>query len=119
MAAASWGPPPRSWGVRQSRSPQVHDSMSGVVAVLGPHGRGFSYILFKQPMVDALARRMQYGVSPLHPCHLRVFHVAKLSKWRLFCHYIGSPVGVLLHEYTEQPSWLGKIHKETKHVEDS
>lgn len=114
-----WESPPAKWGLKPGRSPQKHDSLAGVVPVVWNGGRGCAYIRFTQSVVDALAKHMQYGVSPLHPCYLRVFHVAETGVWRLFCQYMDRKVGVILHEYNERPEWLGTIHRRKNDVEDT
>jgi len=114
-----WASPPLTWGLKPGRIPQKHREMSGVVPVLWKGGRGLAYIRFEQQLVDALAKRMQYGVSPLHPCYLRVLHIPETGIWRLFCQYLDREVGTLLHEYNERPAWLGKLHERKEHVENS
>lgn len=117
----NWSKPPARWGLKAGKRPQKHPALSGTVVVTGPLVTGFAYIRFEQPLADALGKKMPYGVSPLHPCHLRLFYVDNLGKWALFCHYIGSSLGVFLHNYPSKPEWLGKIYivEESEDVEST
>lgn len=91
-------------GIRASRKPQLHSSLSGVVIVNSEQGRGCAFIKFDEKLVRQIGEKMPQGVGPANPAFLKVIQMGAL--WRIYAMYLRKTRGVLLSQTTEKPEWL-------------
>lgn len=100
----------RRYRLRVGGRPEINPSVSGTVYVVGPEGKGYSYVRFSKTFVRALGLKMPRGVSPAYPCYLKVVRFAS-DYWKVFCLYMEDDTGIFLGEVFGKPKWIGKIFR--------
>lgn len=109
MSEAVIGRESKRFGLRPARTPQDSKVLSGVVQVQDKHGKGFAYVHFEPPLVDAVGKALPEGVMKENPAYLKAILWA--GKWKVYAQYLNSPVGVLLWEVDDTPLWLAKVRR--------
>jgi len=102
----------KKYGIRYAYTPHDSQVLAGVVQVSDTHGRGYVYIHYEEALIEAVGKAMPAGISEMSPCYLKVIHTSIRNTWRVFAFYVGSPVGVLLWEAVEKPTWLKRVRRE-------
>lgn len=101
----------KKFGIRYAHKPQEGSSIAGVVQVADSHGKGFSYIRFSEELELAIGKALPQGVGDAQPAYIKVVQSRSRNVWRVFAFYIASPVGVLLWETSDKPTWLHKVRR--------
>jgi hypothetical protein len=109
MSNAVIGRELKKFGLRPARTPQDSKVLSGVVQVQDSSGKGFSYVHFEPPLVEAVGKALPEGVRPDHPAFIKAINWAK--GWRVYAHYLNGAAGVLLWETDSTPLWLARIRR--------
>jgi hypothetical protein len=98
--------------IRYAHKAQTGYPVAGVVVVVDARGKGYTRIRFDEALVGAVGKAMPMGVSPEHPCYLKVLQVLGTERWRVFAYYLDAGRGVLLWEAGEKPAWVKNVRRD-------
>lgn len=112
-----WKSQPKKFNIHSSRKPTQDYPLSGVVLFRNSKMLGYSYISLDYDTVEAIARKMPYGISHEDPAYVLV--IEEDGKYQVYCRYHFRPQGVLLWEQEERPKWLRGISMSTRLTKNS
>ena len=101
----------KKYGIRSANKPQEGYYLAGVVQVADTEGKGYVFIKFSEALVEAVGKALPHGVGEESPAYLKVLHLHKLDRWRVFAYSLESTHGVLLWETQQKPEWLKRVRR--------
>lgn len=104
--------PRKNWGLRKARKPQQGFHLSGVAKCSDRGGRGYIYIAFEEPLVDAVAKVLPQGVGPEGQAYLYVVQKQfQQMRYYVYARYVGDTKCFLLWVETQKPEWFSKVKR--------